>query len=166
MSGGNYAGLKMMDWYVPSYIGLVIASIGTSGCRSPLDLPRARRAAPLSAPQACRSGLCLGSQFLVGVGTCLIGATAISVLGVFAYGVVAAGLDRRGSPSASWSACSPSPALGVLIASLAPTARAAQGVGLPIWFIMLFVSGTSAPLDRAAALDGGPGQVRCRSTTW
>src|SRR5665647_2955819 len=28
-----------------------------------------------------------------------------------------------------------------------PTARAAQSVGLLLWFVMLFVSGTSAPLD-------------------
>jgi ABC-2 type transport system permease protein len=38
-------------------------------------------------------------------------------------------------------------AIGVLLASLAPTARAAQSVGLLLWFVMLFVSGTSAPLD-------------------
>ena len=37
--------------------------------------------------------------------------------------------------------------IGMLLASLAPTARAAQSVGLLLWFIMLFVSGTSAPLD-------------------
>jgi ABC-2 type transport system permease protein len=39
-------------------------------------------------------------------------------------------------------------AIGVLLASLSPTARAAQSVGLLLWFVMLFVSGTSAPLER------------------
>ena len=50
-------------------------------------------------------------------------------------------------------------ALGVLIASLAPRPVQRQGVGLLIWFIMLFVSGTSAPLDELPRLDGGPRQV-------
>jgi ABC-2 type transport system permease protein len=39
-------------------------------------------------------------------------------------------------------------AIGVLLASLSPTARAAQSVGLLLWFVMLFVSGTSAPIDQ------------------
>ncbi|MCX6373986.1 MAG: ABC transporter permease, partial [Actinobacteria bacterium] len=39
-------------------------------------------------------------------------------------------------------------AIGLLLASLAPTARAAQSVGLMLRFVMLFVSGTSAPLGR------------------
>ncbi|MEI6452925.1 MAG: hypothetical protein WCP98_23635, partial [Actinomycetes bacterium] len=29
MERGAYQGVKMMDWYVPSFIALVIASIGT-----------------------------------------------------------------------------------------------------------------------------------------
>ena len=36
---------------------------------------------------------------------------------------------------------------GLGLASVAPTARAAQSIGLLLWFVMLFVSGTSAPLD-------------------
>ena len=33
-------------------------------------------------------------------------------------------------------------AIGVLLASVAPNARAAQAVGLLLWFVMLFVSGS------------------------
>ena len=88
----------------------------------------------------------LGSQFLVGVGTCLVGALAISVLGIFAYGVVVPA-SIGGVAVAFVVAVFAFSALGVLIASLAPTARAAQGVGLLIWFIMMFISGTSAPLS-------------------
>jgi len=35
----------------------------------------------------------------------------------------------------------------VLLAALIPSARAVQGLGLILWFVMMFVSGTSSPLD-------------------
>jgi ABC-2 type transport system permease protein len=146
MSGGDYAGLKMMDWYVPSYIGLVIASIGTVSLPVHLSTYRERGVLRRYRASGVSEWALLGSQFLVGVGTCLIGATAISVLGVFAYGVVAP-VSIGGVAIGFVVGVFAFSALGVLIASLAPTARAAQGVGLLIWFIMLFVSGTSAPLD-------------------
>ena len=146
MDGGSYDGLKMMDWYVPSYIGLVVASIGTVSL--PVHLSAYREAGVLRRFRA--SGMSewalLGSQFLVGVGTCLVGALAISVLGIFVYGVVVP-VSIGGVAVAFVVAVFAFSALGVLIASLSPTARAAQGVGLLIWFIMMFISGTSAPLS-------------------
>ena len=52
-------GLKMMDWYVPSYIGLVIASNGTVSLPVHTLRPIASAACCAAiAPQACRSGLC------------------------------------------------------------------------------------------------------------
>ena len=38
-------------------------------------------------------------------------------------------------------------AIGMLLASVMPTARAAQAVGLLLWFVMMFLSGTGGPLD-------------------
>ena len=146
MSGGDYAGLKMMDWYVPSYIGLVIASIGTVSLPVHLSTYRERGVLRRYRASGVSEWALLGSQFLVGVGTCLIGALAISVLGIFAYGVVVP-VSIGGVAVGFVAGVFAFSALGVLIASLAPTARAAQGVGLLIWFIMLFVSGTSAPLE-------------------
>ena len=88
MDGGAYAGLKMMDWYVPSYIGLVIASIGTVSLPVHLSTYRERGVLRRFRASGVSEWALLGSQFLVGVGTCLVGALAISVLGIFAYGVV------------------------------------------------------------------------------
>jgi ABC-2 type transport system permease protein len=146
MDSGAYAGLKMMDWYVPSYIGLVIASIGTVSLPVHLSTYRERGVLRRFRASGMSEWALLGSQFLVGVGTCLVGALAISVLGIFAYGVVVP-VSIGGVTVAFVVAVFAFSALGVLIASLAPTARAAQGVGLLIWFIMMFISGTSAPLS-------------------
>jgi ABC-2 type transport system permease protein len=150
MNGGDYAGMKMMDWYVPSYIGLVIASIGTVSLPVHLSTYRERGVLRRYRASGVSEWALLGSQFLVGVGTCLIGALAISVLGIFAYGVVVP-VSIGGVAVGFVAGVFAFSALGVLIASLAPTARAAQGVGLLIWFIMLFVSGTSAPLEQLPA---------------
>ncbi len=147
MDSGAYAGLKMMDWYVPSYIGLVIASIGTVSLPVHLSTYRERGVLRRFRASGVSEWALLGSQFLVGVCTCLLGALFVSVLGIFAYGV-SAPVSIAGVAAAFVVAVFAFSALGVLIASLAPTARAAQGVGLLIWFIMMFISGTSAPLDQ------------------
>ena len=76
MDGGAYAGLKMMDWYVPSYIGLVIASIGTVSLPVHLSTYRERGVLRRFRASGMSEWALLGSQFLVGVGTCLVGALA------------------------------------------------------------------------------------------
>jgi len=35
--------------------------------------------------------------------------------------------------------------LGVMLGSILPTARAAQGVGVLLWFVMIFISGAGPP---------------------
>jgi ABC-2 type transport system permease protein len=147
MDSGAYAGLKMMDWYVPSYIGLVIASIGSISLPVHLSTYRERGVLRRFRASGVSEWALLGSQFLVGVCTCLLGALFVSVLGIFAYGV-SAPVSIGGVAVAFVTAVFAFSAIGVLIASLAPTARAAQGIGLLIWFIMMFISGTSAPLDQ------------------
>lgn len=147
MHRGAYAGIKMMDWYVPAYIGLVIASIGTVSL--PVHLASYREKGVLRRFRA--SGVSeaslLGSQLLVTLGVAFIGALIITIVGMAAYGA-----REPASPAevalAYMIGVFCFSAIGLLLASLAPTARAAQSIGLLLWFILLFVSGTSAPLDR------------------
>ena len=147
MHRGPYAGIKMMDWYVPAYVALVIASIGTVSL--PVHLASYREKGVLRRFRA--SGVSeaslLGSQLLVTLGVALIGALIITIVGMVVYGA-----RQPASPAGVALAyvvgvfCFS--AIGVLLASLARTARAAQSIGLLFWFVLLFVSGTSAPLDR------------------
>ena len=146
MRHGDYAGLKMMDWYVPSYIALVIASIGTVSLPVHLSTYRERGVLRRFRASGVSEWALLGSQLLVGVCISLVGGLIITVLGLTAYGVRQP-VSVGGVLLAFLVAVYAFSALGVLIASLAPTARAAQGVGLLIWFVMMFISGTSAPLD-------------------
>lgn len=146
MKMGAYKGVKMMNWYVPSYIALVIASIGTISLPVHLSSYRERGVLRRFRASGVSEAALLGSQLLVSLGVAFVGALTITVLGGLAYGA-----RLPTSPAEVALAyvvgvfCFA--AVGVLLASLAPTARAAQSVGLLLWFVMLFVSGTSAPLD-------------------
>ena len=146
MKMGAYKSVKMMNWYVPSYIALVIASIGTISLPVHLSSYRERGVLRRFRASGVSEAALLGSQLLVSLGVALVGALTITILGGLAYGA-----RLPASPAEVALAyvvgvfCFA--AVGVLLASLAPTARAAQSVGLLLWFVMLFVSGTSAPLD-------------------
>ena len=146
MERGAYVGLKMMNWYVPAYIGLVIASIGTVSLPVHLSTYRERGVLRRFRASGVSEWALLGSQMLVGVCISLVGGLIITALGLTLYGVREPAFVG-GVILAFLVGVFAFSALGVLIASLAPTARAAQGVGLLIWFIMMFISGTSAPLS-------------------
>jgi ABC-2 type transport system permease protein len=147
MSRGAYKGVKMMDWYVPSFIALVIASIGTISLPVHLSSYRERGVLRRFRASGVSEAALLGSQLLVSLGVALIGALIITIVGMTVYGarepVAPAEVALAYVVGVFCFA-----AIGVLLASLAPTARAAQSAGLMLWFVMLFVSGTSAPLDR------------------
>jgi len=146
MKMGAYKSVKMMNWYVPSYIALVIASIGTISLPVHLSSYRERGVLRRFRASGVSEAALLGSQLLVSLGVAFVGALTITILGGLAYGA-----RLPTSPAEVALAyvvgvfCFA--AVGVLLASLAPTARAAQSGGLLLWFVMLFVSGTSAPLD-------------------
>ena len=146
MERGAYQGVKMMDWYVPSFIALVIASIGTISLPVHLSSYRERGVLRRFRASGVSEAALLGSQLLVSLGIALVGALTIGVLGIAVYGArTAAAPAEVALAYVVGTFCFV--AIGVLLASLAPTARAAQSVGLLLWFVMLFVSGTSAPLD-------------------
>ncbi len=146
MKHGAYEGVKMMDWYVPAFMGLVIASIGTISLPVHLSAYRERGVLRRFRASGVSEVALLGSQLLISMGVALVGALTIAILGMAAYGA-----DPASAPAEVALAyvvgvfCFAG--IGMLLASLAPTARAAQSVGLLLWFIMLFVSGTSAPID-------------------
>jgi ABC-2 type transport system permease protein len=146
MRHGAYRGIRMMDWYVPSYIALVIAAVGTISLPVHISSYRERGVLRRFRASGVSERALLGSQLLVSLGVAFVGALTISVLGVVVYNArVPAAPTEVALAYVVAVFCFAG--VGVLLASLAPTARAAQSVGLLLWFVMLFVSGTSAPLD-------------------
>ena len=142
--GVVYRGVGPMDYYVPAYIGLLIASIGLIGL--PVQLAGYRERGVLRRFRAASVSVwsVVGSQTLVSVVVALAGAILLVAVASIAYdfnlpqspGTVIAAFLLSVLTFAS---------LGIFLGALLPTARAAQGAGVLLWFVMMILSGAGPP---------------------
>jgi ABC-2 type transport system permease protein len=139
-----YRGVGILDYYLPAYVGLVVAALGLVAL--PVHLATYRERGVLRRFRASTIPLwsVLGGQvaatFVIGVAASLL----LVVVAVPAYhthtprslGEVAAAYVLGALTFA---------ALGLLLGLALPTARAAQGAGVLLWFVMMQISGPGAP---------------------
>ena len=134
------------DYYVSTYVGLAMAAAGL--VTLPLRIAdyrergvlRRYRAAGVSAP------VMLGSQVLVASTMSAIAAAGIVVLSTTMYDTVLPdnwGLVIGGAAVGLLTFA----AFGVLLGSVLPSTRAAQGVGFSLFFVMLMLSGSGPPRE-------------------
>lgn len=141
-----WEGLPAVDFYASAYVALVA---GTAGVLSvPVHLASYREQGVLRRfrASALPNATLLGAQALVAGLTALAGATLLGVVSVLAYdapvpenwpGVLGAFLIV----SAAFSA------LGLLLGLLMPTARAAQGLGVLLFFVFMMLGGAGPPRE-------------------
>ncbi|MBE0607777.1 MAG: ABC transporter permease [Dehalococcoidia bacterium] len=139
-----WRGVGPTDYYVPAYMGLVMASIGL--ITLPMRLTNYREQGVLRRFRAAGVPLpaVLGSQVAVSLGMMVIGAVGIGIASTIVYGtqgpeswpLTVAGFALSALMFA---------AVGVFLGSALPTARSAQGAGLVLFFVMMFISGAAAP---------------------
>jgi ABC-2 type transport system permease protein len=156
--GQVYRGVGPITFYTPAYVGLVIASLGLIGL--PVHLAAYRERGVLRRFRAARMpvrALLVSQLFVLLTGT-LAGAAIIITLARTTYdidwprswlGVVFATLVGALSFAA----------LGAIIGLAMPTARAAQGVGVLLWFVMMMVSGSGPPPEVLGSTLGRVGDV-------
>jgi ABC-2 type transport system permease protein len=141
---GRYFGT--VDASVPAYGGIIIGTVAFMGI--PIDTTvnrengvlRRYRATPLHPAKY------LLANILVYMMVALLGMSFLILIGKLVFGLRFAGSWL--SVLAAFVLCSFSfYSLGYLIASLAPTARIAQTVGMVIFFPMMFLSGAGMPLQ-------------------
>lgn len=139
-----FRGVGPIDYYIPAYIALVVASLGLIGLPVHLAGYRERGVLRRFRASSVSLGSILGSQaavmFLMGI----VGSVILIVAAVAAY-------DPH-FPESPWlvlpafvlaTLCFAS--LGVMLGSILPTARAAQGVGVLLWFVMDILCGAGPP---------------------
>lgn len=141
-----YRGVGAMSYYVPAYLALVIASVCVISLPTHLAGYRERgvlkryRAASLSIWAIAGAELIVAFALSTASAVVLLVAARIgytfdppaSFVGVIAvFAVLTVGFT----------------AMGFLLASIAPTARAAQAIGLVIWFVMLMLGGAGPPRE-------------------
>jgi ABC-2 type transport system permease protein len=140
----NFGGVAGIDYYVPGYLAVVIASIGLIGL--PVHLASLRERGVLRRLRASSVSMTsvFGAQTAVNVAMAALGGAVLLVAASLVYDVhapssVAGVLLGFGVGALSFVA------LGFLIGSLAPTARAAQAIGLVLFFPMWLLSGAGPP---------------------
>jgi ABC-2 type transport system permease protein len=139
-----WRGVGPVDYYISTYLGLVMAAAGL--VTLPLRLSSYResgilrrfRAAGVSLPVA------LGAQVLVAVGMAVLAGIGIVIGGALIYGAqlpenwplaIVAALLGLGMFAA----------IGILLGAILPSARAVQGAGLAAFFVMMMISGSGPP---------------------
>jgi len=141
-----FGGRGMVDVSVPSYIALIIVSVGFMGI--PIATASSREAGVL---RRYRSTPLRPSAYIIANIASYYVMTAIGVIALVAVGKIVYGMRFEGNIVSVWAGFTLGSlaffALGYLIASAAPTARSAQAVGMVAAFPMMFLSGSAIPLE-------------------
>jgi ABC-2 type transport system permease protein len=147
-----------MDYYLPAYIGLVISSIGVLSL--PAHLTNYRERGVLKRLRATSISIwsIFGSQLIVSFIIAILGAILMSIVALLIYdahlpeepGLLILGfiLSVLGFS-----------ALGVLLGALLPTTRAAQGLGIILYFVMLMLAGAGPPREVMTAVMQNIGDI-------
>lgn len=139
-----WRGVGPMDYYVATYVGLVMAAAGL--ITLPQRLASYREAGVLRRFRAAGVSLpvVLGAQVVVAVAMAVVAAIGIVIAAALIYGaampenwplVIAGGLLGLAMFAA----------IGVCLGALLPTARVVQGAGIAAFFVMMMVSGSGPP---------------------
>ncbi len=139
-----WRGVGPVDYYAPAYVALVMASIGLIAV--PLRLAGYRENGVLRRFRAAGIPLMtfIGSQVIMGLALTVIAAVGIAVSSRLLYGsMVPSSFPMVLAAYAIGTICFI--AIGVALGAVLPTARAAQGAGVILFFVMMMLGGAGPP---------------------
>jgi ABC-2 type transport system permease protein len=141
-----FGGRGTVDVSVPAYIGMII--VGVALISLPIGVTSARDAGVLRRFRATPLPVLtyLAADVIVYYFMTLLGVFALILVGKFGYGMHFDGNIFSVLAGFSLSALSFF-SLGYVLASIAPTARVAQTVGMVVAYPMMFLSGAGIPLE-------------------
>jgi ABC-2 type transport system permease protein len=141
-----FRGFPALDYYVPAYVGLVTMSVGVIMLPARLTGYRAGGVLRRFRASLVPVWAVLGSQVLAGLALAVVGAALVWVFGDLVYDVrvPAGGVQLAASFLVSFAAFA---SIGALLGAAMPSPRAAQGAGLMLFFVMLFLSGAGPPVE-------------------
>ncbi len=139
-----YRGFGATDWYTPAYVALAVAGFALIAVPSHMveyretGVLRRFRASGVPRP------VLLTSQLAIGLLVSSVGAGMLLVA-AFLFTDVGAPADTLRFGIAYVLGALAIVVFGVMLGTILPTARAAQSVGLLLWFVLLFLSGSGPP---------------------
>lgn len=139
-----YRGVGAMDYYMPSYYGLVMMAIGTVAL--PVHLTGYRERGVLRRFRASSFSVwsVLGSQLMVSFIIAILGSLLVTVLGVVAYHPhMPVNPVQLVAAFVLGAVCFTS--FGFFLGAVLPSTRSAQGIGLILFFVMMMLGGAGPP---------------------
>jgi ABC-2 type transport system permease protein len=139
-----YRGVGPMDYYVPAYFGLVLSAIGIVAL--PVHLTAYRERGILRRFRASSFSIwsVLGPQLIVSFIIAVLGSVLLTIFAMIAYSPhVPTQLGLFIPAFILGTLCFTS--LGFFLGAVIPTTRAAQGLGLILFFVMLILGGAGPP---------------------
>jgi ABC-2 type transport system permease protein len=140
----DFRGVRPINYYLPAYVGLVIASIGLIGLPVHVAAYRERGVLRRFRASAVPASSVFGAQVFVALVAATLGALVLIVATVLAYDIAAPEFPL-GVAAAFLLGVLCFAAIGFLLGAVLPTPRAAQGVGVLLWFVMFMISGSGPP---------------------
>lgn len=139
-----YRGFPAEDWYTPAYIALAVA--GFALIALPAHLVEYRETGVLRRFQASGvpRGVVLASQLIISLLVATVGAALLMAAALLFTGA-SRPASAAGLAGAYVVGALAITSLGVMLGTVLPTTRAAQAVGLLLWFTCLFLSGSGPP---------------------
>lgn len=141
---GYYRGVGAMNYYVPAYLALVTASVGLISLPTQLAGYRERGVLKRYRASSIPAWAVIGSQVAVTLVISALSAAVLIAAAVPAYGVEAPRSVVTVVAAFLLVALCFS-ALGVALGALLPSSRAAQALGVMLWFLMMMVGGAGPP---------------------
>jgi ABC-2 type transport system permease protein len=141
-----WEGLAPIDFYTPSYVALVAATAGVLSL--PVHLAGYREQGVLRRFRASAISpvTLVGAHLSVTALTATVGALLLTVVSVLAYDVTLP-VSWPGVVLAYLVVAAAFSALGALLGFLMPTARAAQGLGVLLFFVFMMLGGAGPPRE-------------------
>jgi ABC-2 type transport system permease protein len=154
-SANIYRGVGAMDYYMPSYYGLVMMAVGTVAL--PVHLTTYREGGVLRRFRASSLSVwsVLGSQLAVTFVISIAGSILISIIGYLTYHPHPPhNLPLLLAAFVAGTVCFA--CFGFFLGSVLPSTRSAQGIGLILFFVMMILGGAGPPPE---VLNGALGVV-------
>lgn len=139
-----FLGVAPITYYAPAYVGLVMASVGLVTMPAHLATYREKGVLRRFHASEYTAALVLGAQVAVAFVVTVAGGIIVTVFCVLVYGADLP-VSWVGVALAFVVGTVTFAAIGVLLGAVLPTARAALGAGVLLWFVMLIISGAGPP---------------------
>jgi ABC-2 type transport system permease protein len=146
VSTPDLGGLRVIDLYVPIAVALVIAMLGLQSTPAVLATYREKGVLRRLATTPARPVALLGAQLAMSLLIAVVSAALVLLVGRFAFDV--AFPARFGAFAAGFLlSCAAVFAVGLVIAAVAPSGKAANSVGTLLFFPSMFFAGLWTPRE-------------------